>query len=105
MEETFGDSELYISTLHHHDTYLKRNLRAAEDKAMKEADLSTARVIKTFTLSHNDPSFVKVRTEIDKVMATSVVAIYGDFSELTTPILTQVSQTFYSFIFYMLYKI
>ncbi len=91
LDELFGDSEQYISVLHHHDSKYKSNVRAAADKALKEADLSTERVIQAFTLSNTDPSFVKVRDEIDKAMATSVVQIYGEFSKLTTPILTQVS--------------
>ena len=54
-------------------------------------DLSTGRVIQAFTLNNTDPSFVKVRAVVDKAMAKSVIQIYGEFSELTTPILTQVS--------------
>ena len=94
LDEVLGDSDQYISILHHHDSKLKSNLRLAEDKAMKEENLSTSRVIQAFTLNNSDPSFVKVRTEIDKVMSTSVIDIYGQFSELTTPILNQVSQIF-----------
>ena len=94
LDEVLGDSDQYISILHHHDSKLKSNLRLAEDKAMKEENLSTSRVIQAFALNNSDPSFVKVRTEIDKVMSTSVIDIYGQFSELTTPILNQVSQIF-----------
>ena len=70
---------------------MKTQFRLAEDKGMKEAELSTTRIIQAFTLSNTNSAFVRVRSEVDKVMATSVVEIYGNFSELTTPILTQVS--------------
>ena len=96
MDEVLGDSDRYISVLQHHDSKLKSNLRVAEDKAMKEAELSTSQVIHAFTLNNSDPAFVKVRTEIDKVMSTSVIDIYGQFSERTTPILNQVRQLFQS---------
>ena len=87
LDESYGDPEKYIYVLTGHDYKLKTNLRAAEDKAMKEAaGLSTNRVIKVFTLSNNNAAFVKVRAAIDKVMATSVEEMYGKFSELTTPI-------------------
>ena len=90
LDESYGDPEKYISVLTGHDSKLKTNFWAAEDTAMKEADLLTNRVIKVFTLNNNDTAFIKVRAEIDKVLATSVEEIYGEFSELTTPILTQV---------------
>ena len=70
LDEVFGDRPQYISVLHQHDTKLKTNVRAAADKAMKEASLSTERVIQAFTLSNSDAAFVKVRDEIDKAMAT-----------------------------------
>ena len=85
-----GDPQQYLFVLHGHDAKLKMNLRAAEDKATKEANLSTSRVIKAFTLRNDDTAFVKVKSEVDKVMATSVEGVYGEFTELTTPILTQV---------------
>ena len=90
LDESYGDSEKYISVLNGHDSKLNTTLRAAEDKAMEEANLLTSWVIKSFTLSNNDAAFVKVRAKIDSVMVTSVEEVYGKFSELTTPILTQV---------------
>ena len=89
-DENFGDPQQYLSVLHGHDAKLKMNLRAAEDRATKEADLSTSWVIKAFTLRNDDTVFVKVKSEVDKVMATSVEGVYGEFTELKTPILTQV---------------
>ncbi len=94
LDEVIGDTDQYISVLHNHDSKLKTNLRALEDKAMKEAELSTSRVIKAFTLENNNPAFLKVRAEIDTVMSESVQDIYGEFSELTTPILNQVRTMF-----------
>jgi hypothetical protein len=90
LDEVFGDKEQSTSVLHIHDTKLKTNLRAAEDKVMKQSDISTKRIIQTFTLENNNAAFIKVRDEVDKVMSESVLSIYGNFSELTTPILTQV---------------
>ena len=94
LDEVFGDKELSLSVLYNHDSKLKTSLRAAEDKVVKDADISTNRIIQTFTLEYNDPSFARVRCEVDKVMSESVMSIYGDFSELTTPILTQVCSFF-----------
>jgi hypothetical protein len=100
LDEVYGDSEQYLSVLHIHDTKLKSTLRSAEDKVIKEAVLSTNRVKQALTLDNNDAAFLKVRAEVDKVMSSSVQEIYGQFSELTTPILTQVSNLF----FYMIIK-
>ena len=94
LDEVFGDSDQYLSVLHQHDTNLKSNIHTAEDKVMKEAKILTNRIVDAFTLNNSDPAFVKVQTEIDKVMSTSVTNIYGQFSELTTPILNQVRQLF-----------
>ena len=94
LDEVFGDKELSLSVLYNHDAKLKTSLRAAEDKVVKDAEISTKRIIQTFTLEYNDPSFARVRCEVDKVMSESVMSIYGDFSELTTPILTQVRSLF-----------
>ena len=90
LDENFGDPQQYLCVLHGHNAKLKPDLRAAEDNAMKDADLSTSRVIKVFTLNNNDSAFVRVKSEVDKVMATSVEGVYGEFTELPTPILTQV---------------
>ena len=42
-------------------------------------------------MANDDEAFVEVRSEVDKVMSEAVFATYGEFTELTTPILTQVS--------------
>ena len=97
LDEALGGSDQYMSVLHHHDSKLNSYLRVAEDKAMKEAKLSTSRIIHAFTLNNSDPAFIKDQTETDKVMSTiPVIDIYGQFSELTTPILNQVRQLFKS---------
>lgn len=90
LEEVFGDKEQSPSVLCIHVTKLKNNLHVAEDKVMKQSDISTNPIIQTFTLENNNEVFIKVWAKVDRVMSESVVAIYGDFLELTTPILTQV---------------
>ena len=41
LDEVFGDKELSLSVLYMHDAKLKTSLRAAEDKVVKEANIST----------------------------------------------------------------
>ena len=95
IHEVFGDKAMSLTVLHYHDSMLKNNLRAKEDLIMRDTGISTNRIIQTFTLENNNAAFVKVRDEVDRVISHSVFDIYGNFSELTSPILSEVCSNRY----------
>ena len=97
LDETFGDGFQYLQILNTHDGHLASKQREAAEVAFASAGLSSKRIIQAFTLDNADAAFVNVRNEVESVMSESVFSVYGQFSELTTPILTQVSHLYFNF--------
>ena len=97
LDETFGDGFQYLQILNTHDGHLASKQREAAEVAFASAGLSSKRIIQAFTLDNADAAFVNVRNEVESVMSESVFCVYGQFSELTTPILTQVSHLYFNF--------
>ena len=69
----------------------ERKVQPEKAQALKDARISTRAIVDAFTLVNDDEAFVEVQTEVDQVMSEAVFATYGQFTELTTPILTQVN--------------
>ena len=91
LDEVHGDPLQYCSIANHHDLYFGNKRREVEALGLKDAGISTRAIVDAFTLTNDDEAFVEVRTEVDRVMSEAVFATYGQFTELMTPILTQVN--------------
>ena len=58
-------------------------------KTAKSSDVSTRQLKRSFLLGDEDVKFVNFRNYVDDMTKDKILTLYGNWSELTTPILTQ----------------
>ena len=89
MDEYLGDRTGFIEVSNHYGLLLKEHDFAAQTKAYKDAPISTKRFTEYLELADKHPAFVEFRTALDDYIKNAIDNLYGNFSEFTTPLISQ----------------
>ena len=102
MKELVGDSTSYLSVITYHDILINKKLEVlAMVEVLKSESVTSNEIKAMFELDTSDAVFRAFHDRIDDKCKEALDACYGQFSELRTPILTQVNYSFtYMFDFY-----
>jgi hypothetical protein len=89
LDEVYGDRFVTAAYLQTYELLMAKALSAKQLDAYKAEPISTERLTRHLNLSDKDPKFIEFRNHIDTVTKNAILEVYGNFSEFTTPILTQ----------------
>ena len=89
LDESYGNPALTQDICHRYKSILDARENELKLGVIKQAPISTKKVQKQYSLLANDKGFVSFRNYVDEECMKAVSAIYGNFNEFTTPILSQ----------------
>ena len=89
MDEYEGDSTSTLVLAQFYEVKVKEQEFKLKLEAYRESKISSSRIALNFTLSDDDPSFVKFRSHVDEITKTAILSVYGKFAEFTSPILSE----------------
>ena len=89
MDEYFGDKAGFISVSNHYDKLMMEADMMAQFEEYKNAPISSKRFMDYLELDEQHEPFVAFRNDLDAHMKSSIDELYGNFSEFTSPLVSQ----------------
>ena len=89
LDDSYGDPGLTQDICHRYKSILDARENELKLGVIKQAPISTKKVQKQYSLLANDEGFVSFQNYVDEECMKAISAIYGNFNEFTTPILSQ----------------
>ena len=87
--EVKGDQFQTSTFIAHYESLMKEADTKAKVVAKKEGDISSDKLTEFLSLDNSDPNFVAFKNHVDEVSKRCILGSYGEFSEFSSPILSQ----------------
>ena len=94
MKKIVGDSTSYLQVITYHDMLINKREALAMIEVLKSESVTSNGLKAMFELDTSDAVFRAFHDRIDDKCKEALDACYGRFSELSTPILTEVNSSF-----------
>ena len=89
MDKYLGDRTGFIEVSNHYGLLLREHDFTAQTKTYKYAPISTKQFTEYFALADKHSAFVEFQTALDDYIKNAIDNLYGNFSEFTTPLISQ----------------
>ena len=94
MDEYLGDTTGFIEVSNHYGLLLKEQHDfAAQTKTYKDDPISSKRFTEYLALADKHPAFVEFQKALDDYIKNAIDNLYWNFSEFTTPLISQAAIT------------
>ena len=89
LDEYYGDPTPTVQIINHLRPHIKNSEATAADTVVKTAEVSTSKLVKELQLDASDTNFENFQKKFNDQCFLALNSMYGEFTSLTRPILTQ----------------